>query len=84
MAVVVVDAAFVIGDLGHGPELLAAEPPLKCRVVNADHAAGLLEEGVVGMAGFQQQRQQAGVPVVAVGDIRGEAELLAGMEGCRR
>lgn len=59
MAVVVVDAAFVVGDLGHGPELLAAKHPLKRRVVNADHAAGLLEEGVVGVTGFQQQWQQA-------------------------
>ena len=84
MTVVVVDAAFVVGDLGHGPELLAAKHPLKRRVVNADHAAGLLEEGVVGVTGFQQQRQQAGVPVIAVGDIRGKAKLLAGMEGSGR
>ncbi len=84
VAVVIVDAALVVGDLGHGPELLPPEYPLKRRVVNADHAAGLLEEGVVGMTGFQQQRQQAGVPVVAVGDVRGETKLLTGMESCCR
>lgn len=35
----------------------------------------------MGVTGFQQQWQQAGVPVIAVGDIRGKAKLLAGMEG---
>ncbi len=80
VAVVIADALFVVGNLGHGPELLALEHPLERRVVNADHAVSVLEEGVVGMSGFQQQRQQAGVPVVAVHYLGGKGELLAGVQ----
>ena len=33
------------------------------------------------MTGFQQQRQQTGVPVVAVGDVGSETQLFARMQG---
>ena len=51
--------------------------------MNADHAAGVLEEGVVGVTGFQQQRQQAGVPVVAVHYVGSKGELFAGVQRSR-
>lgn len=41
------------------------------------------KKGVVGMTGFQQQRQQTGVPVVAVGDVGSETQLFARMQGRR-
>lgn len=51
--------------------------------MNADDRPGALEEGVVGMTGFQQQRQQTGVPVVAVGDVGSETQLFARMQSRR-
>lgn len=36
------------------------------------------------VARLEQQRQQAGVPVVAVDYVRGEVQLLAGVQGRRR
>lgn len=52
--------------------------------MDADDRPGALEEGIVSVARLEQQRQQAGVPVVAVNYVRGEVQLLAGVQGCRR